>query len=690
VTAVTSTPDGSTRPAAHPRTPLSARTRGLSRAAARALASRTDHTTPPDAGTATRVSLVAVLTVLALELARAAVRWLDRAASDGVGTAGATAVGAYAVAGVAAAVLLVATGRRFTGSPDGRTVLAGTAALALARLVVQGLDGEARYVVGLVTVALAVGVLTLTVSFVAGRATGGRQVALGLVLGSGLATGLQLSLGTWDAFWRQGAAGWVVVGVLTVGAVGLARGVRTDDSTGRPRRLWMLGPFLALTTMVLANPAFVAAQTDDPVRDVGLVLVVAHVVAVWLLLSPHLLTTTVRVTAALAVPVAVVGAFFLTGTVGLVAIVVLQLATGVVLATALTTHRVAPLGIPGTALAAGVVGLGLVVPLLVYLVDYDVPLGLDNRGVPVAAGLALTVAGLRRRVPAAPVTATPADRQVSLVEPPQPFRSNAIRMLVTPAVVLAVAGWWLSSAAGPVPALARGGSLVVVDWNLHHGVEPATDVDPEHIARTIEAQDPDVVTLQEVSRGWVLGGGLDLTTWLSRRLGMQVVFAPAADRQLGNAILARSALTDPVVTPLPYGAGPQQRSALSATVTLADGTGVRVTSVQLQDRDDNTPTRLDELHALLATLPTGGPAVVAGDLFAEPGSPEVDLLDTAGWTSAIDLGGDPAALTFPSDDPQRRIDWVLGQGMQTTHAEVLTAPRSSDHLPVVVTLEPAG
>jgi endonuclease/exonuclease/phosphatase family metal-dependent hydrolase len=689
VTAVTSTPDGSTRPAAHPPTQLSARTRGLSRAAARALASRTDSTTPPDVGTATRVCLVAVLTVLTVELVRASGPLLDRAFSDGVGAVGATALGAYAAAGVVATALLLATGRRFTGSPDGRTVLAGTAAVALARLVVQGLDDEARYVAGLVTVALAVGVLTLTVSFVAGRAAGGRQAALGLVLGSGLATGLQLSLGTWDAFWRRGTAGWVVVGVLTVGAVGLAYVVRTHDSTGRPRRLWVLGPFLALATMVLANPAFAAAQTGEPLHEVGLVLVVAHVVAVWLLLSPHLLTMAVRVTAALAVPVAVAGSLFLTGTVGLVAIVVLQLAVGVALATGLTTHRIAPLGIPGTALATGVVGLGLVVPLLVHLVGYDLPLGLDNRAVPVAAGLALTVAGLRRRVPARPGAATATDRPVFLEESPQPFRSNAIRMLVTPAVVLAVAGWWPSSAAGPVPALARGDSFVVLDWNLHHGVEPATDVDPERIARTIEAQDPDVVTLQEVSRGWVLGGGLDLATWLSRRLGMQVVFAPAADRQLGNAILARSALTDPVVAPLPYGAGPQQRSAISATVTLADGTAVRVTSVQLQDGDENAPTRLDELRTLLATLPAGGAAVFAGDLSAGPGSPEVDLLDTAGWTGAIDVGGDPAP-TYPSDDPQSRIDWVLGQGLQTTHAEVLTAPRSSDHLPVVVTLEPAG
>ena len=83
-------------------------------------------------------------------------------------------------------------------------------------------------------------------------------------------------------------------------------------------------------------------------------------------------------------------------------------------------------------------------------------------------------------------------------------------------------------------------TLTLVDWNLHYGVSPLTAVDLEGIAQTIEAQDADVVTLQEVERGWIFGGGADMATWLSHRLGMTIQFAPAADRQFGNAVLARS------------------------------------------------------------------------------------------------------------------------------------------------------
>ena len=122
-----------------------------------------------------------------------------------------------------------------------------------------------------------------------------------------------------------------------------------------------------------------------------------------------------------------------------------------------------------------------------------------------------------------------------------------------------------------VPARAADDTLTLVDWNLHYGVSPVTGVDLESIAATIEAQDADVVTLQEVERGWIFGGGADMATWLSRRLGMTIQFAPAADRQFGNAVLSRSSLTDVAIHELPYGDGPQDRSALATTLTTASG-----------------------------------------------------------------------------------------------------------------------
>lgn len=691
-------------------------------------------TLPPELGTPTRVSLLAVLTVLTVELLRASGPLLDRTLPDPPVLVG-TALGTFAASGLVAAVLLTLSARRTPGIPDGGTVLVGVAGLGVARLVLQALDGTPRFVVGLVAVAVALAVLTLAVAFTAGRPAGGRHAALGLVLGCGLASGLQLALGTWDAVWRDGALGWLVPAVLVALAVALARAAREDEPTGRPRRLWSLGPFLALVTLVLANPAFVASQSHATLGVAGLALVAASTVTVWVLLNPHLLVGPVRVAAAVVLPTAVLVCFTVTEPVVLVAVALGVVAAGVVVASATSTRRSAPPGLAGTAFVTAGVGAGLVTTLLLYLVDQEVPLPVDNAVVPFLAAVAVALAGLRRRTPSPPGTdpagraraagasgsvataaagaprpltpvgasttagssavpgpaagpagSVPAPSDGTLREDSPPFRANAVRLLAIPGVVLALVGWWPAAEAPPGPDRARGDELVVLTWNLHYGVTPGDGVELEEVARTIEAQDPDVVALQEVARGWVLGGGVDMATWLSHRLGMDLEFTGAADPQFGNALLSRSTLSDERRTALPRGDGAQDRTALGATVVLADGTPVRVVSVHLHYRSDDEATRLDQLDALAADLPDDGAAVVAGDLNAHPGSAELERLDADGWVT--DPG--PWAGSWPAHDPTDRIDWVLVRGAELAGTEVVTPPRTSDHLPVVARAVPGS
>jgi endonuclease/exonuclease/phosphatase family metal-dependent hydrolase len=640
---------------------------------------------PPDAGVATRVSLLALVMVLTLDAVRAAGPVLDRAFAVGTLVVAGTALVTFAGAGLLAALALVGTGRRAAGTASGRTVLVAVVALGAARLATQLLHDEARFVLGLVTASLAVTALVLTATLVAGRAGGGRQAALGLTLGIGLSSALQLGLGTWDPLWRGGVLGTTVAVVLVLLTLAVAVVAGHEDPDGRPRRTWVLGPALALAVMVLANPAFAASQSGLPLLLAGTVVVLASALTAWLLLVPRLMSRPVRAVAVVLLPVSVAVTFLTSGVAALVALVLAEAAAGVVLVIALKTRRPAPPGVRRTALATGGAGLGLVVVLLVYLLDYDVPLGVDNAWVVVLAAALLATAGLRRRSPAHPASDDGAPG-----EPAPPLRANALRFLVLPSVALLLVGWAWSLLGPDAVAVDRDpDAFVVLDWNLHYGVAADTAVDLEQIARTVEAQGPDVVALQEVSRGWVLGGGADMATWLGHRLGMHVEFAPAADRQFGNVLLSRTPLSDVEVVDLPYGAGPQARSALTALVDGPGGTPVRVTSVHLQHRDANTPTRLDQLAALDAALPADGPSVLAGDLNAGPGSPELDALAGAGWTSALDTAGAETALTHPSHDPEVRIDWVLGRGVTFTDARVL-ADDSSDHLAVVTTVRVAG
>ena len=209
----------------------------------------------------------------------------------------------------------------------------------------------------------------------------------------------------------------------------------------------------------------------------------------------------------------------------------------------------------------------------------------------------------------------------------------SVRLLLLPGLVLAAIGL-VALSTPSVPARAAGDTLTLVDWNLHYGVSPLTGVDLEAIASTIEAQHPDVVTLQEVERGWILGGGADMATWLSRRLGMTIHFAPAADRQFGNAVLSRSGLTDVAIHQLPYGDGPQKRSALATTLTTASGQTIRVTSVHLQHRASNTPTRLEQLKALASAEPVVPPVRARRRPERDAGVPRDHVPDGRGLAAA--------------------------------------------------------
>ena len=654
--------------------------------------------------------LVAVLTLTTLELVRSSGPLLDMAFSQGVVSAAGAALATYALPGLLALALVLAARRTGPLAP----LVVGTLLLAAARLVVQGLEAGLRFGVGLATVALAIAVLTLAVGALAGRA-GGPRAAAAVATGLAGAVGLQLVLATWDAYWRHDVLGWVVTallaGSLVAGALAVRREAAAEDGreasdapdvpdvpalpAARVRRLWALGPLLGLSAMVLANPAFAASQSGAPLAVAGPLVGGAWLLAAWGVLrgapgAPVMpdglrraLAATNAVMDAVMLPALVLGLMVFSNPTALVVLVALPLLAAEALARAMAPNPAAAKPGPWrTAGPATLVGLGTILPLLVYQLDYDVPLGVPNSLVLVATATVLAVAGARRRqrggVPIPLVAGRPSAWLVGAV--------GGLLVLGTVLTATRAIGTARESALSPEQDLPD--QITLVDWNLHYGVDPAGAVDLEQVARTIEAQHPSVVTLQEVSRGWVMGGGADMATWLADRLGMRMSFAPAADRQFGNVILTARPQDAVTVLELPYGAGPQRRSALSADVQVAGGP-IRITSVHLQHREENTPTRLDQIATLLAAEGGAPVAVIAGDFNAEPGRPEIELLTRDdGWLSAQDVAGDPAALTSPSVDPQDRIDWVFGHGVTFLGAEVRSDAFSSDHRPLVVILRP--
>jgi endonuclease/exonuclease/phosphatase family metal-dependent hydrolase len=66
----------------------------------------------------------------------------------------------------------------------------------------------------------------------------------------------------------------------------------------------------------------------------------------------------------------------------------------------------------------------------------------------------------------------------------------------------------------------NGSTVRIVTFNVRGAVGPDGNVDPDAIADSIIALEPDVVLLQEVTRGWVIHGTMDLLEYLQARLHM--------------------------------------------------------------------------------------------------------------------------------------------------------------------------
>ena len=370
--------------------------------------------------------LVAMLTLVTLELVRFSGPLIDTVYSaGGAGGASRAAAVSYAAPGAALLLLILVGGR--PPRRTGRALLLGTGLLTGLRLLVQAVEGGLRVVLGLGGVAVAVAVLCVAVAALAGRPGGGRAATAAVLAGAAGAVGLQLTLGTWDAAWRHTPLGWLVAAATAAALMSLAvlaARQPTTSPTLQVGRLWALGPWLALAVLMVANPAFAAAQTGaplalaGPVHGVGLLLAAVLVGRAPRELRPLPLTVAYLavlvglVLVALLVP----GGTTARSTALLLALLGAQLCAAHLLARALTPSLSAPSPTDGPAptavslrlaAMAAVVGLATIAPVLVHQLHYTIPLGFPHDLVLAATAVALGAAALHRTEPTSPAHGKP-------------------------------------------------------------------------------------------------------------------------------------------------------------------------------------------------------------------------------------------------------------------------------------------
>ncbi len=224
----------------------------------------------------------------------------------------------------------------------------------------------------------------------------------------------------------------------------------------------------------------------------------------------------------------------------------------------------------------------------------------------------------------------------------------------------------------------------VMTYNIHQGLDAGLNMDLEDIIATIEAQHPDILSLNEVNRARANNGYNDTLGLISKRLGYQyVVFgANFEDGQYGNAILSRYPIVSWENTH--YATNTTEvRGLLHAQVLVGSRRPLDVYSTHFDHIGTPDNARAAQAAEALQRIGSAQTAIFVGDLNATPDAEELQGLYQSQLVDVLDAMGNRYAPTFWSP-ANERIDYVF----VTPDIQILDAApvesKASDHRPIVV------
>ena len=538
---------------------------------------------------------------------------------------------------------------------------------------------------------LSAGGLALFVIFVplvlGGMRPGGPRhtatLALAMLLGVATDGALHIAAGTYDLTWQQGL--WPLLLVLALALLLLLALVAAVTRLPRApvdvswRRAWSLmafGPWLALQVIVFQNAARTAAVSGWSLPAAGFVVTAGNILG--LLLAAWPADGWPR-WAAVSAGVVLVLVSWPTEAAGLAAALLViagQAAASLLLVRAFGASVPAGPGERGlgrTVAAYGVGQLLLTVLFFAYNAAHD--LALPFTEVMVVPFMALFLA-LPAVLPGGAVRVQEARAERGW---------RAVAFLLALGLLLLAPVWLaLSWQESRLPAPPNAGDILrVLDYNLHNGFDVTGRLDMEALAEVIEGSGADVVALQEVSRGWVVAGSLDMLAWLAQRLDMEVASGPTmSDRQWGNAILSRYPIVETTAVTLPSEGLPLRRGYVQIEVGTATGP-VRVISTHLHHIAEEGAVREVQAEALLGRWDNAPRTIIAGDFNARPGDREIEMLVEAGLIDAVAALSDEPVYTSPADAPVQRIDYIFLSPDLVPESFEVYQTTASDHFPLL-------
>ncbi len=397
--------------------------------------------------------------------------------------------------------------------------------LAVARLVLQFWQSpEARVILGAIVIICWGWLLTLMFQSLRDPS------ALGVLLGMALDVGIRIWFETVDLPWMPNAqahATTIVVALILVAALIMVISLDPPRVTNEPAiSLIALGPGLAIFHLMTGNLGLAQTMLETDFPAAASVLAAGTLLGLlisWLAVAPPSIAGTrdwlrsLRVESPAAVFILVAIGIFSVWVSwqqpGISAIALIFGIAGnyVLLSLALLGSE------PGRWKMRGGPSIWLTVGMLLHAVLLFAYYTYTGPPVLIVVAWVLLLAGAF--VNGSRATVNPAWQPPSL----RIWVTIAAVFLVTVSALQALT-WSKPKEINPLPA-----AVTVMTYNIQAGFSRENIFDLEQTAQTIELNDPDIVILQEVGRGWLVLSGIDEVLWLSQRLEMPFYFGAASD-----------------------------------------------------------------------------------------------------------------------------------------------------------------
>lgn len=330
-------------------------------------------------------------------------------------------------------------------------------------------------------------------------------------------------------------------------------------------------------------------------------------------------------------------------------------------------------GLRNISIAGGISMVLLIALLFAYYAAYDLPFPFSNKVLPLVALVLVVLFGFFALLNFWRKGAG-IDQSIARI-----LTAVALTTLLIPITIWFTQDEVVYSDDGSTP-------LRVMTYNIHFGANIKGQLDLEALAQVIEAEQPDVVGLQEVSRGWVINGSVDMLVWLANRLDMDLFFGPASDAQWGNAVLTRVLVVEESHHPLPTEDLLLRRSFIHSRLVGMDGGEFDLINTHYHHLADGGDIRELQSQAILDYVAGMSPSIIMGDLNAEYGMAEIDMLVDGGYSDVLDLTGVEPGHTSSVPNPSRQIDYIFITPEWQASSAAVPYSEASDHLPIAVSL----